>query len=202
MTRDEALSNARTLANALANATDGIILDAALKSRLAAACQFAVLDHHAGIVLLLQHRIPAPALALLRCLYECHIRGAWLFHCATDEQINDYAADECIPRISELISQLESSKAFAGSTISDAHSQNWNAQNGLTHGGIQLAMRHLTSETIEPNFPDEEVVEALGYANAFAGFAAMQVAVAADNLDACDTILNIQLTHQIPTPVQ
>jgi hypothetical protein len=202
MSLDQALSNGEALARELAIGINDISLDAGLRSRVSAACQSAAMDHHAGIVLLFRHQLPAPALALLRCLYECYIRGTWLFHCATDEQISDYAAGNDIPRISDLIGQMETSGISVGNIVSEAHRQNWQTQTGLTHGGIQLAIQHLSSEAVEANCAEDEVIEALSYANAVAGLAAMQVAVIANDLEACERVLEIGRTHIADCSVQ
>jgi hypothetical protein len=55
--------------------------------------------------------------------------------------------------------------------------------NSFTHSGYSQAVRRNTSNSIEPNYDEHELLEALQFANAIALLAAIQVASLADNVD-------------------
>jgi hypothetical protein len=55
----------------------------------AAAASFGIArDHHGSIVHLMKWSLHSSSFALLRGLFEAYVRGLWLRHCATEQQID------------------------------------------------------------------------------------------------------------------
>ena len=72
---------------------DGLDISREKRVLLAVSCYDVVIEHHIGIAVLLRSNINGSAFALLRPLFETFVRGAWLRHCATDNEIEKYTAD-------------------------------------------------------------------------------------------------------------
>lgn len=68
---------------------------------------------------------------------------------------------------------------FDEGVLSDVKRQSWKAMNSFTHGGFAQLVRRIAESTIEPNYKDEEVAEALGFANAMALVTAVAIALLA-----------------------
>ena len=175
------IQTAKQLAHDIANAVNDLTLQADDRSRLAAACYFAALDHHEGITILFDSGVPSPALALLRPLYEAFIRGSWLHGCASESELNAFKDGKEPPKINELLRRLEMTAEFDSNILSNAHGPNWAALCGLTHTGIQQVLICLSSDGIERNCSNELTDEAMGYAGAYALLAGIGVARLADD---------------------
>src|SRR3546814_15954556 len=62
----------------------------------------------------------ASAFALVRCEFECFVRGAWIHHRATDEEIEQFVEkDEIKPKIWQLIEALEQHPPFEDKLLSN-----------------------------------------------------------------------------------
>ena len=58
------------------------------RSRLSLGLLQLVQEHHASIVILIQHQQYGSAFALLRPLYEAYVRGVWLAQVASDREFS------------------------------------------------------------------------------------------------------------------
>jgi hypothetical protein len=66
---------------------EGLLVPANDRAIIAAACQDVALVHHKAIVLSTRNLFHASAFGLVRLQFEAYVRGAWLRHCASDEQV-------------------------------------------------------------------------------------------------------------------
>jgi hypothetical protein len=162
---------------------DGLEISRERRILLAVSCYDVVLEHHIGIVTLTRSGINASAFALVRPLFETFIRGVWLRHCATDEEIELYVNDKLDHQFWQLLKAVESIEGFEDGVLSGLKKNAWRAMNSYTHGGIQQAGRRTSGSYIEPNFPAEEVAEVIKLAGSFALFAFQQVAIEAKRMD-------------------
>jgi len=65
-------------------------------------------EHAKSIALLIDHRLAGSAYALLRACIEAYIRGSWLLHCASDDQVKKFTSrDTKWPSLSSQMSDLE-----------------------------------------------------------------------------------------------
>ena len=89
MTLDEAKHQAEHYGRLLY----GLQLKGNSRSRVTLACFAVAQQHHSAILILLDRLTPlhATAFALLRPLMEATLRGEWVLHCATDDQVRTFA---------------------------------------------------------------------------------------------------------------
>ena len=137
------------------------------------------LEHAASILHLIEACRYASAFALVRCEFECFVRGAWIHHRATDDEIEQFVKkDEVRPRMWQLIEALEQHPPFEDKLLSNIKEKAWNPMNGYTHGGIHQVSRRLVGDLIEPAFEEESLLEVVQFAGimgliAFGEIAAM-----------------------------
>ncbi|EHR70792.1 hypothetical protein BurJ1DRAFT_1945 [Burkholderiales bacterium JOSHI_001] len=89
MTLDEAKLQAEQYGTLL----HGLRLKVDARRRVALACFAIAQQHHSAILILMDRPAPlhATAFALLRPLMEATLRGEWVLHCASDEQVTNFA---------------------------------------------------------------------------------------------------------------
>ncbi len=158
---------------------------------LAVSCYDLVIEHHIGIATLLRSRINGSAFALVRPLFETFIRGAWLRHCATDNEIEKFISDRLDKKFNKIIDEVESLNGFNDGILSGLKKNAWKSMNSYTHGGILQASRRTSGSYIEPNFSQEEIVEVIKVSGLFALLAFQQIAVEACRDDLASEALNM-----------
>lgn len=85
-----------------------------------------------------------PASALLRVLFEAHVKGVWLYSCATDEQISQFKKDSIKSEINpkwyikfqEMIDAIEAKMPHLNGTLRKFNDDHWKGLNSFTHSGI------------------------------------------------------------------
>lgn len=142
------------------------------------------LEHAAGILRLLAATSYASAFALVRCEFECFVRGAWLHYRATDAEIEGFVEkDEIKPKVWELIDALEQAPPFEDKLLSSVKDNAWKPMNGYTHGGIHQVSHRLQGDYIEPFFEDEALLEVIQFAGTMALIALGEIAALAGRAD-------------------
>lgn len=145
------------------------------------------LDHASGILRLISVMNYASAFALVRCEFECFVRGAWLHHRATDAEIERFIEkDEIGLKFGDLLEALEKAPPFEDKFLSSVKEKAWTPMNGYTHGGIHQVSRRLQANYIEPVFEDEAVLEAVQFAGTMAIIAIGEIATLAGRRDLQD----------------
>jgi hypothetical protein len=184
-----------TLGTDLSKEMHGISMSAELRTRLAAACHFTAMEHHCGISLLFSAGHPAPALALLRPVFESYIRGVWLSDCATDTDIEDYKTGNWkkMPPIKTLVERLETTSTFDAGILSKSLQTNWETMCGYTHAGIEQVRISSSGNAIERNCASEQVDEALDFAGACAIMAALAIATLAENVATAENLKGLAM---------
>ena len=171
---------------------------------LAASSCFAIAqEHHHAIVLLVELRLLAPAFSLVRAGFEAYIRGNWLSMCANDAQIEEFIKGEEPPKINCLIDQLDKHYQFGeDNSLSQFKKKAWKPMCAYTHTGGLHVQRRNTADGIEANYSKEEVLEVIQFAELFATFATIGVAVLADNVELVDQITEaFDQHHKLNAPV-
>lgn len=168
---------------------DGLDIPRDRRILLAVSCYDVVMEHHLGIAVLLRSRINGSAFALVRPLFETFVRGVWLRHCATEEQLDRYVSDRLDLRFGQLLEGVEQVDGFRDGVLSGLKTNAWRAMNSYTHGGIQQAGRRSSGPYIEPDFPPEEIIEVVKLAGSFSLFAFQQVAIEAKRMDLAELAL-------------
>jgi hypothetical protein len=110
-----------------------------------------------AIIVLLEAKLPGPALSLARPLFEGFVRGIWLLEFALDKQIEQFNNGKC-PRFPDLLEVVGNGDAAGGAWIHANKNANWSSFNDLTHGGSEHVKRRCTQEAVEANYPESELV--------------------------------------------
>ena len=146
----------------------------------------------------------ASAFALVRCEFECFVRGAWLHHRATDAEIEVFIdKDEIKPRMWELIEALEEAPPFQDKLLSSVKDKAWKPMNGYTHGGIHQVSHRLQGHYIEPFFEDEALLEVIQFAGTMALVALGEIAAMAgrnDVVDEAQAMIDSGASTVLPAP--
>jgi hypothetical protein len=184
-----------SLGTDLSNEIGGLTMLSGLRTRLAAACHFTAMEHHCGISLLFSAGHPAPALALLRPVFESYIRGVWLSDCATDSEIKEYTAGNWkrMPPIKALVERLEAIPTFDTGILSQSLSANWETMCGYTHTGIEQVGISSSNNAIERTCTSEQIDEALDFAGACAIMAAIAIAAMAENASVANKLMGVAM---------
>jgi len=170
------LGRSRTLADELWTEVELLELSAETRSRMAGACFGIALTHHLGIIELLERGLSPSASALLRPQIDSYVRGLWLSHSATDEQIQGIQAGNDPPDTRKIAAQLEREQVLDAGHLSGVTDTIWGAVCDFTHTGIRQMARFMTETSLEPNLPHEEIEELLGASDAWSLLAAVGIA--------------------------
>lgn len=127
---------------------------------------FALLQHALdlvdGIIVLLDRRMPGPALTLARPLFEGYVRAHWLSRIATDAEFEKMLRGPG-PSFKEILDVLGNDAQSGAAWIQNNKASNWSSFNGLTHGGAEHILRHVTETSIEPSYPEVELERLLEF---------------------------------------
>jgi len=169
------LANAEEMMRFLAVTLHELVMPANLRSRVATACLGVALDHHHAITILVANERLASAFALARPVFESFLRGTWLIHCATDDQVNSFSTGWSPPKIDRLLEDIENKPGYDGKVLSAIKASTWNSMCEYTHtGGLQI-QRWQTESSVEPKYSNDEVEEVLAFTNLFVSLAAIEM---------------------------
>lgn len=187
MALNEAIEEAKALSNWLWDQMDGLALkDNLLRSRLAIAALTIALHHHKALIFLLANGSYQSFMALLRPQTDAWVNGAWLKLCATDKELEDFSAGRSHVEPKEIYKRLEAE--MGNEVIAVLKAGRWREMCDFTHTGILQLQRNLTADTVESNYPEEELVRAMEQANACAVIATSFAAIVADNAELAEKI--------------
>jgi hypothetical protein len=172
---------------------DGLEINADTRSRLAAACLDAAMEHHKAIVVLIAKELHGSAFALVRVIFETYVRGVWLHRCANESQLERFQRGGGTGTFSEVVDAVEKLEGFERRVLSAAKARSWKAMSGFTHTGFEQIVRRNTESTIEPNYDEDEILEALEFSRAMGCLSAIAI---------CDLAGNNALANEILTKVR
>jgi hypothetical protein len=163
---EESLGKSMQLVEWLARQVGGLHLGGDLRTRVVAICFGIAQDHHAAIVTLLALATPlsSSAFALVRPQFEAYVRGMWLAHCATDEQVEGYLHGK-IPDMASLIAALEKLQGDGEvSSLRTIYRRSWRPMSGMTLTGAEHFERWSDGEVLEPAFRSDDIGRILDFA--------------------------------------
>lgn len=175
MLTDKQLNDANAYGEWLRLAVHERSLPANNRVRAAAPCFAIAQDHHHAIVVLLDARLYASCFALVRVALEAYVRGEWLALCATDAQVRKFLNGREPPKIDVLLSALERTDAFKEGVLTLIKKRTWKALCAYTHTGGLHVQHWNTSDGIEPNYPIEELLKVLRFADVVATLSVLGV---------------------------
>lgn len=183
------LAESRALSDWLAGKIDGFEFATSERSRLAAGCLDMAIEHHRAIVLLISLSVIGSAFALVRPLLEAYVRGVWLHRCASEAELAAFKADNLDRTFSELLEVIEKLPSHAEGELSDVKQKSWKAMCSFTHSGFLQVVRRNTALAITPNYKEQEIAEALTFANTFALLTAMAIASLSEDVGLAEDLL-------------
>ena len=115
-----------------------------------------------AIVILLERDLPGPAWTLARPLCEGFVRGVWILQCASGEELQCFH-DGQPPGLQEMLKAMAANDATAphADWIS-ANVANKDIFHDFTHGGVEVALRRIGRNVVEPNYSEAELEYLVG----------------------------------------
>lgn len=177
----QAIQRGFDLVRWLATQMNGVPMSATLRNRLAGACFSITQDHHSAIIVLLEQSLYASAFALVRSVLESYVRGLWLLHAATDEQLKKFSEGGEPPPIAAMLSAIEQDPTYQGGTLSRIKAESWNDMCSYAHTGSLQVIRWQSETAIEQNYAAEEVNEVTRFSGAIALLSGIGIARLAED---------------------
>lgn len=136
------------------------------------------LEHAVSAMLLFEAGQFASGIALLRCQFECLVRGIWLLHAANDNWVAKFAeplttesarqANEGLG-LADMLKALEAAPEAPAAIVAQLRGYKdvtWKAMNSYTHGGLHPLARTLTG------YPEQLIYDVTRNANALVALCA------------------------------
>lgn len=168
---------------------DGLSIPSDDRHRLAGACFDIAHEHQKAIVLLVANRLYGSAFALVRLIFEAYIRGLWLLRCAILTELERFKLDTLNKEFGQLITEIENLDGYDVGILSRLKKASWGAMNSFTHSGFFQVVRRITEDSIESNYEEGEILDALNVANSFGLLSAIEMALMAKNEALANEIL-------------
>jgi hypothetical protein len=135
--------------NKISAVIDGMKLDNSDRVMLTVMLHDVVFDNQRAIFDLVQLGHLGPASALLRVLFEAHVKSIWLYACATENQVAQFKKDNVKLTFHKMISEIEANMPHLNGTLSKFKNNHWNGLNNLTHSGTkQFSYEFINGEMI------------------------------------------------------
>lgn len=163
----EAIENSKALANWIGVRIEGLELPHDPKFHIPGICFQVGLTHHTAIIVLLEERRTAAALALIRPLMECYLRGAWIYHVADSTAIDRFLRGKKDLKASEIIAELEEKEAFDQKRLSEIKKEIWSDLCDYTHCGGKTISAHYAGNEIRPTYEGPFLERALASADSW-----------------------------------
>lgn len=148
------------------------------RTRISVALYDLVQETHRAIAMLVGRKHYGPAFTLLRPTFETTVRAAWIFHCASDDQVAKFQNEE-VPPFGQLIAALKTTPY--GEWFEAMKDHAWPAMCSYAHGGFFHAVRRITPDSVESAYQPAETVEVVRLAGFIALLAALECAAMASN---------------------
>ena len=162
--------------------------DAHSRSQLAVSCFYVALQHQRAIVLLIEHNLHGSVASLVRILFDAYIRGLWLFRCASADDLEYFKKEDDLKKnFEDRIKDIEKRSGDDEMILSMIRSKAWSAMCSYTHTGMSQLSRYNSSQAIEQNFKEDEIIEALNFANVFGLLSALWMVSISGN----DDLMNV-----------
>lgn len=154
-----------------------------------------VIEHQFAVAHLLEGRMTASAFALARPAFEALVKGLWLYHCATDEELEKHASGRELDQIAKLSERLllVDLPAVITTSIHRVKTDYWKALSSLTHMGHSQLRYWLNEDGVQANYPDAALHELANFASFMALVAGRELALRASNTEGV-----IRLTDMLP----
>ena len=156
-----------------------------------------VIEHQFAIAQLLEGRKTGSAFALARPIFEALVKGLWLYHCATDKQLEKYAEGLELDGIAKLTESLLAVDLPAVVTVSlhQVKTKYWKTLSSLTHVGHSQVRHWLNEEGVQANYPDAALRELTNFAGFMSLVAGRELALRANNPEGASRLTELLPAH-------
>jgi hypothetical protein len=170
------LTKANNLLNAINESTNDLEMSAPSQHRIALAAYAASIDHFGAMVVLMEQKKNASALALLRVQHESYIFGHWTEACASDQELQLLIDRNQKPKINTMLKALKRTDfANGGDILNRAFNENKSLYDGHAHSDMIPISRMMGDGWIGDNFSKNELCATLISAGCFALLSALGV---------------------------
>lgn len=151
------LDKSRQWVGALSTFIDGMTIHDSPSISLSAPLCYLSIRHFSAIVMLCEHNLYGSALSLLRAQHETYIRSVWLYHCATESELQAILGNKHFPHINEMLNALSNNRDFYNLKPDNDDAIMWKLMNDFTHGGVSQIGMHSHEGTIGENVTPEHI---------------------------------------------
>ena len=164
------------------NAHFAIKLRSDRRSLAAQGCFDLAIEHHSSICLLFANQCFGSMFALARPLVESYVRGLFLFHCATETEIERFESDSLDLSFKTMVDKVEAKLDIQDGPLSALKANSWKHLNSMTHSGFQHVVRRYNGhQTGAVNYSDRDLSQVMSLAGALALSSALQLALLVEN---------------------
>lgn len=164
MNLSERIKQAKEFGVWLHERTNERVFSGGVRERTALAITQLSEDVADAILVLLEMQLPGPALSLTRPLFEGYVRGYWLFHYASEAQVEEFITGKC-PNFPGLLGAIPKDGESGGAWIHANAASNLTAFHDLTHGGSEHVKRRVLEDSVEPAYPESELASMVELSN-------------------------------------
>ncbi len=125
---------------------------------------------------------------MLRTLFESYLKAIWLFHCATDIDLDRYIKGDEF-KMSRLIHEIEQTETYGVGVLAETKSTWWAKMCSFSHSGIEAVGRQIDGDIIQPAFTLEEIVHLLTFSDGIAMLAGIHIANVRNDVELSKSIL-------------
>lgn len=123
------------------------------------------LDHREALLALVVVGARSSVMALLRPAWEAVVRGLWTNQLATEAHVREIHAGRGGPTLNSMIMGLQRTEGL-GLVLGQIQRSHGRALDDYVHGGARQVTRWMGAGGIAPRHSDEEMMEALAFADA------------------------------------
>lgn len=149
---------------------DGVNIPNEEKTVLSFFLHKSVIEYCCGINLLLQKNNIASANALLRVLFEAHVKGLWIFYCAKGEELTGFKENNLKSRkkknkdgsfkykiFQEYVDEIEKERPHLKGSLKSFKKHHWEGLNALTHTGVKQLSIKITDNEVFREYPESRL---------------------------------------------
>ncbi len=177
MTIDERLSSLRDLAQWIDMNTRNLeIPNDDRKKQIASGCFDVAIEHQAAIILLGQAQLYGSMHAMMRILVEATVRGLWIWHSASEAEVEKFTKGKIDKSFANMASAIEQSIGAELPTLSMMVNKAWDALNDFTHTGFMQVTRRHRKGALGANYSEDDIEKCFGAAAAYGLIASASLA--------------------------
>jgi hypothetical protein len=190
MSLQAALARSDELSKWIDKSIHGLEIPSNHRETMAGALFDQVHEHHKAINLLLKNSLVGSAFSLERPTFETFVRGVWLWHCASDKEVVNFAKDKIDEKsFGDLIREIETRPAYDVGVLSKVKREAWSAMCSYAHGGYLQAVRRIIPGQITANYSEGEMLEVMNFSKSIALLAAFEIFSMAKRTDLAEGVL-------------